>query len=311
MKSSDIVLSLLIIFVYIGLLLFNVLSVGISQINDDWGKYRCSPSVIPFASVFGHDTSENLTYCIQNMQGNSMNTLLAPINGKLDLIGGVSSQLNETLGNTTGVIGKIRVWITDLVETILSVFMNIIIQFQRILYNLKDVLSKISALMMVFMNIMTSISYTASSLWEGPPGDLVRSLCFAPNTKIELNTGEIVNIKDIPLNAKLKNGSMVQSVMKISNVKEDGTQKESMYSVKGGVQNNNIIVSGSHLIYNNSSKQFVHVKDLEHLSDVHKIIVNNHDILYCLITSDHTIPIGKWIFHDWEDNNGSLSKSLV
>ena len=23
--------------------------------------------------------------------------------------------------------------------------------------------------------------------------------------------------------------------------------------------------------------------------------------LSCLITSDNTIPIGKWVFHDWED----------
>ena len=29
-----------------------------------------------------------------------------------------------------------------------------------------------------------------------------------------------------------------------------------------------------------------------------------------LITSDHSIPIGEWIFHDWEDNNGSPSKNL-
>ena len=32
--------------------------------------------------------------------------------------------------------------------------------------------------------------------------------------------------------------------------------------------------------------------------------------LTCLITSNHTIPIGGRIFHDWEDNNGSPSKSL-
>ena len=34
------------------------------------------------------------------------------------------------------------------------------------------------------------------------------------------------------------------------------------------------------------------------------------DELSCLITSNHTIPIGQWIFHDWEDNNGSPAKSL-
>jgi len=32
--------------------------------------------------------------------------------------------------------------------------------------------------------------------------------------------------------------------------------------------------------------------------------------LVCLITSNHTIPIGTNIFHDWEDNQGSPSKSI-
>ena len=50
MKSSDIVLALIIILVFVALLVFNVLSVGITKVNDDWDKYRCSPGVIPFAS---------------------------------------------------------------------------------------------------------------------------------------------------------------------------------------------------------------------------------------------------------------------
>ena len=67
-----------------------------------------------------------------------------------------------------------------------------------------------------------------------------------------------------------------------------------------------ILVSGSHLIYDPTCKQFVHVKDLpaSQLSEV------NCDRLACLITSDHTIPIGEWIFHDWEDSNGSAPKKI-
>ena len=32
--------------------------------------------------------------------------------------------------------------------------------------------------------------------------------------------------------------------------------------------------------------------------------------LACLITEQHTIPIGDYLFHDWEDNNGSASKDI-
>ena len=44
--------------------------------------------------------------------------------------------------------------------------------------------------------------------------------------------------------------------------------------------------------------------------NITKITDTKHETLCCLITSDHTIPIGKHIFHDWEDNNGSPAKNL-
>ena len=39
--------------------------------------------------------------------------------------------------------------------------------------------------------------------------------------------------------------------------------------------------------------------------NITKITDTKQETLCCLITSNNTIPIGKWIFHDWEDNNPS------
>ena len=112
--------------------------------------------------------------------------------------------------------------------------------------------------------------------------------------------------------AKIADGTIVNAVMHISNLDEDGTPIESLYKLKGGEiceEKSNyvedILVSGSHLVYVPSTKIFDHVENL--------LEAEKTDILCekftCLITSNHTIPIGKWIFHDWEDNNGSKSKS--
>ena len=87
---------------------------------------------------------------------------------------------------------------------------------------------------------------------------------------------------------------------------------EKMYKIKRSLclentdNNDDILVSGSHLIFNPTSKQFVHV---EHLPES-EISEMDCDVLSCLITSDHIISIGGWLFHDWEDNNGSPSKSI-
>ena len=148
---------------------------------------------------------------------------------------------------------------------------------------------------------------TMQSSWDGPPGELVKALCFHPETKLQMQNGEISSMKDIPLNSILHNGTRVCAVMQISNLDENGYYIEKMYKVKAKRNDDDdIIVSGSHLIYDAKTEQFMHVKDLpvSELTDI------NCSILSCLITSDHTIPIGDWIFHDWEDSNGSAPKNI-
>ena len=160
---------------------------------------------------------------------------------------------------------------------------------------------------MTTLYVVNGSMLTMTSAWEGPPGDLVRALCFHPETKIKLQDGEILPMKDLPLNSILPNGSRVCAVMKISNLDKNGKYVEEMYKVKNQLESNDdILVSGSHLVYDVSINQFVHVKDLS----VAERADTNCDVLYCLITSDHTIQIGEWIFHDWEDSNGSEPKNI-
>lgn len=135
------------------------------------------------------------------------------------------------------------------------------------------------------------------------------AMCFDPDTKIQLDTGELIAMKDVKLGAKLKNGSVVQSVMKINNLDENNNIINKMYKLENGEKNEPIYVTGSHLIYDSTIKDFVKVSNYR---GTNPAIESNKECpeLACLITSDHTIPIGNEIFHDWEDNNGSESKNI-
>ena len=135
------------------------------------------------------------------------------------------------------------------------------------------------------------------------------AMCFDPDTKIQLDTGELIAMKDVKLGAKLKNGSVVQSVMKINNLDENNNIINKMYKLEKGEKNEPIYVTGSHLIYDSTIKDFVKVSNYR---GTNPAIESNKECpeLACLITSDHTIPIGNEIFHDWEDNNGSESKNI-
>ena len=80
---------------------------------------------------------------------------------------------------------------------------------------------------------------------------------------------------------------------------------EKLYEIPNGENNQKILVSGSHLIFDKKISNFVKTINFNNatLSEI------SSKKLICLITTDHTIPIGDKIFHDWEDNQGSKSKS--
>lgn len=313
MKASDINLTIFIILIFIALYVVNLLSIGVSNIKDNWPTYRCNPVVMPFAAAFGQDATQNFTHCIQTMQTNYMGYLTQPLHYNLSVMGDTMNTLTSSLQSARAFISNIRDFITNIVQNIFGVFLNILIEFQKITVSIKDLMGKLIGILATLIFTLDGSVKTMNSVWNGIPGKTVRSLqnvCFHPDTKIKLANNTIVSIKDVALNSKLKNGSIVQAVMMISNVKEDNTQREKLYKVPCGENNSEILVTGSHLIYDSIKKQFISVKDFSLTNPT--ISETNIDcfVLCCLITSDHTIPIGNWIFHDWEDNNGSQSKTL-
>jgi hypothetical protein len=306
MKTSDLTITIFIIIVFIILYVFNILTVGINKIKEDWALYRCNPAVMPFASVFGQDTSANFTYCIQNMQSNYMSYLMQPLQYNLSVIGNIGANLTNSLNDVRAFFNNIRNFITDIVKSIFSVFLNILIEFQRLTINIKDLFNKLIGIMVTLMYTLDGSMMTMNSAWAGPPGQVTRALCFHPETKLRLKDNSLVSMKDIPLNSVLKNGTIVNAVMHISNLDENGKCIEALYKVTGGgEESEDILVSGSHLVYDPTIKRFVHVENLLNVERTELMC----DTFTCLITSNHIIPIGKWIFHDWEDNNGSASKS--
>lgn len=307
MASSDLSLSIIVIFIFIALYVFNLIVVGMQRIKDNWPVYRCQPLIMPFASIFGHNTSKNFSYCIQNIQSSFMDDLLKPVSFNIGILGGITSDLTDSLNGVRGFMSAFRFNLADIFKNIFATLFNIMVEIQRTMINIKDMIGKMTGIMLTTLYVLNGAMLTMTSAWEGPPGGLVRALCFHPETKIKLQNGEILPMKDLPLNSILPNGSRVCAVMKISNLDENGKYVEDMYKVKNQLDSNDdILVSGSHLVYDVSINQFVHVKDLS----VAERAETNCDVLYCLITSDHTIQIGEWIFHDWEDSNGSAPKNI-
>ena len=81
------------------------------------------------------------------------------------------------------------------------------------------------------------------------------SSCFHPETKVKTKSGEIYFMKDLPLGVELEDGGKVFSVMKI-----DNPNKLPFYKIAGGINDDDILVTGDHFIYDNETNT---LKDAE------------------------------------------------
>ena len=112
-----------------------------------------------------------------------------------------------------------------------------------------------------------------------------RRRCFSPETLIKLQNGRTVMMKNLKLGDVLINGSIVDAVMNIKN------ENDPYYKLPG-----NILVTGSH--YVKYGGKYIHVKNVPESKPTGKV----DSVVYCLVTSDHKIPVGDYTFWDWEDN---------
>lgn len=309
MKASDWTRFILVLLIFALMHTFIILAVQIENIKKNWPIWKCNPIIMPLAGQFGHDEFTNFTECIQSMQTNYMDYLLGPINVDLSAITQLGTMFTDGLQGSFEILTSLQTLLATIFENIYGVFYLVIIEFQKMVINIKDIFAKIGGMFTILSYLLEGLGITIASLRNSPVGEAVEAACFDPNTKIQLINNEVVAMKDIKLNSKLKNGSIVRSVMKINNLDSKQNIRENMYEIPGGEINETIYVTGSHLIYDDMIKQFIEVR---HLRGSNPSVVSDKNCgeLCCLITSDHTIPIGKWVFHDWEDNNGSKSKSV-
>jgi len=107
--------------------------------------------------------------------------------------------------------------------------------------------------------------------------------CFDEFTLISLQNGTHKYIKDINVGDILLNGSYVTTKLKVTSV---GMQ---MYKL------NNVIVSGSHLVYHNNAwiriEQHPKTEQIKYCKPY----------LYCLNVSDKNININGIVFSDWDE----------
>lgn len=262
------------------------------EIRENWPKYRCNPSYW----IFSDNISEDFNYCVQNTQMNMMGYYLQPINYMISALTNIGGGLNESINDTRIMMSSTRNFISQIVENIFGVFLNLVIEFQKMIISIKDMVGKMVGIVVSIMFILDGSIKTMNSAWAGPPGQMVRTIgsCFHPNTKLTSSSGEQYLMETIPLGTELKDGSKVFATLKI-----DNSKKEPLYQINGKNNQSPIYVTGEHFVFDKTINQWVQVKHYKNAKLMPKLIL---DYFCCLITTSRHIPIDDELFWDWEDD---------
>jgi hypothetical protein len=274
-------------------IIFTYYLVSLQEIKENWPKYRCNPMYMPLSD----DIQKDFTYCIQTVQSGYMGYLLQPLTYITSSLTAMGGNFTNQINDIRGMFNKIRTFTSSIIQTVFGVFLNLVIEFQTIIIGMKDLFAKTIGILVTLLYVMDGSLKTMNSAWKGPTGQLVRRLgkCFHPDTKLKLNNGTIVSMKNIRLGDILENGSIVRSTMQIDNREEP----EPLYKISGaGVDNEDIFVTGSHLVFDKVKRIFIQVKDYSKAEKTDIYI----DWFSCLITSNNNIAVGSQLFWDWEDH---------
>jgi hypothetical protein len=280
---------IILLFIFFGIWVAMIGLADVEEVRKNWPKYRCKPNVMPFAALYGQNTAENFQFCLMNMFGQEMGTALGPVFQILGTIVG-------TLATLIQVANSLRVQSATMMGGVNGVFQNFADRFKQLLsavqmsaYRVKLIMGRLygAFFAMIYMSIagMTAVqNFTETALF-----DFLDTFCFDPDTLVDIEGKGMMKVKDVKIgDIFVKTGSTVTSTFQFQ---ADGQR---MVELPG-----NITVSTNHYVY--SLGKWIQAG--EHPLAIQKGPWNggNERPLICFNTSDHKIPIGHFIFLDYDE----------
>ena len=155
-------ITLIFIFVTVFLTLFFLRSVVV----ENWDKYKCNPLIMPFAEIFGFDSSEVLASCIGysarkstddvkeevTSNINTMNSFLSDMNGGISLLNdqlasseaGTQSQFDEyfeNLNNTTSTMEYLGIKVKTIFYKVVAIYTTLVYASYAMMQGLDGVIN--------------------------------------------------------------------------------------------------------------------------------------------------------------------------
>ena len=153
----------------------------IRALKKDWGKYRCSPFFMPFASIMGQDPAKNFIDCVGSQQRSAMPQYTAPLKDtQTTLFGGVDLQ-TSTLKGFSGSLNKYRMNMGKSFVGNLNMFENVTKEFTSLTSNMRNLIVNLLGTVKVLTNTIKGGITTGKSAANS---DLVKAIKESSKMKV-------------------------------------------------------------------------------------------------------------------------------
>jgi hypothetical protein len=273
--------------IFIGALVGFSKILDVQVVKDNWEKYRCRPDVMIMADYYGHNSSDNLNFCLKNGFDKRAKEAIGPFYSYL-------GKFVEILMTMLSSLNSIRMIFATIVGSATKIFSEFSARIQALFYRfqmsairMKMLMGRVFATMyaVIFMGmagLKATQNFGNTFLFK-----FLDTFCFDPDTPIELQ-GRTMPIREVKVGDVLKGGERVTATFQFA---ADGQTM-----VKIG----DILVSTNHYILHNG---WILAKDHPDAVPVADWSGGIARPLICLNTDTHTIPLGGYIFRDYDETS--------
>ncbi len=289
--------------VFVGLL-FIVLAIIIGEAiyiyisSSDWSKIRCLPHVMPFASLYGYDTTENFRFCISESFKKQAGEQLAPFYKFFAGFIGVLSTLIEStnslrVGFATFMGGFVTI-ASEFGDRFKMFMSQIRLSAQRIKMLMYRIYATFYAMMYMALSSIRAVNNFGGTALFG----FLDTFCFAPDTLVTIREKGTIPISDVKIgDIFASTGSKVTARFQFM---ADG---QPMVQLPG-----NIIVSTNHYILFNS--KWIRAEDHPDAIRTAPWLGGKGKPIICFNTHNNTIPVGNYIFRDYDETTDGMGSAL-
>lgn len=278
---------------------------NIQQVKKNWNKYRCSPTVLPFTSLYGYEISENFNYCVSGIMSTQLGKYLGPFGYILSTVLEGLMTFLKSLNNLrlmfASMVGGVGTIVQDLLNRMKLIMSQIKVTGLRLQNLFKRTFGVMYAIMYVGLSATTAgLNFADTTLFK-----FLDTFCFDGNTLLAVKSKGLIPIREIQLGDILEEtGSVVTSTYSFM---ADGQPMMRFPSTKDYPYP--IFVSTNHFV-KDASGAWIQAKEHPEAVPVGDWSGGANRLLYCLDTDKHLIPIGTYVFSDYDETSAQDAPTM-